>query len=208
MRDRLEHAGRRFARFTTRVVVARPALWRVFRPLTRAQFDRLAPVWESRRTPEPVEAALDRVGGAPRRILDLGTGTGLAARVAGGRYPEAEVVGADLSQAMIDEARRLLPAALAGRVRFERADGAALPYSDGSFDLVLLVNMIPFFDELARVTAPDGRVLFLSTGGRETPIYVPPETLTARLRPLGFRSFDELEAAGATGLIAAKERLS
>ena len=37
--------GRRFARVTTNAVVARPRLWRVFRWLTRTQFDRLAPNW-------------------------------------------------------------------------------------------------------------------------------------------------------------------
>ena len=52
MNERLEDLGRRFARLATRAVVARPALWRVFRGPLRMQFDRLAPVWDSRRGPE------------------------------------------------------------------------------------------------------------------------------------------------------------
>jgi SAM-dependent methyltransferase len=199
-----ERAARRFARLATRAVVARPALWRAFRRPLRAQFDRLAPSWEARRSPAPVATALAHVDGSPRRILDLGTGTGIAARVAAERYAEAEVVGVDLAPAMVEEARRLLPDGLARRLRFEVADAAALPYPDGNFDLVLLVNMIPFFEELARVTARDGQLLFVWTSGPETPIYVPTATLRERLRPLGFTRLDEFAAVEGTGVIATR----
>ena len=57
-------------------------------------------------------------------------------------------------------------------MRFEAADAEQLPYPDGSFDLVSLANMIPFFEELARVTAPGGAVVFSFSAGPETPIYV------------------------------------
>ena len=39
-------------------------------------------------------------------------------------------------------------------------DASALPYESAAFDLVTLNNMIPFFDELARVTAPGGYVAY------------------------------------------------
>jgi SAM-dependent methyltransferase len=196
-----EQAARRFARLATRSVVARPALWRVFRGPLRAQFDRLAPSWEARRSPAPVAAALEYVDGSPRRILDLGTGTGIAARVAAEHFAEAEIVGVDLAPAMVEEARRLLPNGLARRLRFEVADAAALPYPDGEFDLVLLVNMIPFFEELARVTARDGQLLFVWTSGPETPIYVSTAILRERLPPLGFTRLGEFAAAEGTGVI-------
>ena len=123
----------------------------------RRQFGSLASTWEGRIGPEglvPLGAALDRLGEPPRKALDLGTGTGKAARVVAKRFPDAEVVGVDLAPEMVEEAQRLLPPELAGRVSFQVADGASLPFPDGSFDLVVLQNMIPFFEELARVTAP------------------------------------------------------
>jgi SAM-dependent methyltransferase len=203
--DWLEWAARRFARLVTRAVVARPGLWRLFRKPLRAQFDWLAPVWDERRGPEalaPLAAALGRLAAEPRRVLDLGTGTGKAARLVAERFPRAEIVGVDLSPGMVEEARRLLPAELAGRVRFEVADGAALPFEDAAFDLVVLLNMIPFFEELARVTAPDGAVAFAWFVGPETPIYTPPETLRRRLAPLGFGRFEELEAGEGTAFLA------
>ena len=205
MNGRREALGRRFARLVTRVVVAKPGLWRVFRRPLRAEFERLAPIWDGIVEPErlaPLAAALDRLERVPARVLDLGTGTGKAARLAAERFPDAEVVGVDLSPGMIEQARVLLPPELGGRVRFDVADASELPFEDGSFDLVLLLNMIPFFDELARVTAPDGTAIFAAVSGSSTPIWTPPETLRARLAPHGFDRFDELEAGVGSAFLA------
>jgi SAM-dependent methyltransferase len=208
VRERFDAAGKKFARLATRAVVARPWLWRLFRPAIRRQFDALATVWETRLGPEgllPLAAALDRLEASPRKVLDLGTGTGKAARVVAERFPEAEVVGVDLAPEMVAEAGRLLPAELHGRVTFAAADGADLPFQEHAFDLVVLQNAIPFFAELARVTAPGGTVVFAFSRGAETPIWVPPETLRVRLGELGFGSFDELSAGAGTALLAVRQ---
>jgi SAM-dependent methyltransferase len=197
--------GRQFARLTTNAVVARPRAWRAFKWLLRAQFDRLAPAWDGMRRPDafaPLEEALDAVKEAPRRVLDVGTGTGAAALAAARRFPEAQVVGADLSQAMVAQARANTPTELAQRVRFEAADAAKLPFEDGSFDLVLLANMIPFFDELARVVAPGGKLIFAFSSGPETPIWVPPERLRRELGERGFADFADFRVGGGTALLA------
>ena len=205
MRDFLENAGKKFARLATRAVVARPALWRVFRRPIRAQFDRLAPIWHGRGGPETLGAlavALDRLDHPPRRVLDLGTGTGKGAVFVAERFPEAEVVGIDLAAEMVAEARRLLLPGLERRVAFEVADASQLPYEDGAFDLVVLLDMIPFFPELRRVTAPGGMLVVSFGYGSQTPIWTPSETLRARLEPLGFSGFEELAAGPATALLA------
>jgi SAM-dependent methyltransferase len=195
----------------TRAVVARPWLWRLFRRPLRAQFDWLAPVWEERRGMEalaPLDAALDRLDGEPKRILDVGTGTGKAARAAASRFPGAEVVGVDLSPAMVEEARRALPSDLSGRVRFEVADASALPFEAAAFDLVILLNMIPFFDELARVAGPRASVVFAYFSGPDTPIYTPPATLREHLEPLGFGQFEEIAAGEGTAVLAGRRARS
>jgi SAM-dependent methyltransferase len=198
-------AGRKFARLTTRAVVARPRLWRFFRGPLRAQFDALAPEWDDILGDEalaPLAVALSRLETAPVRVLDLGSGTGKAARLVAERFPQAEVIGVDLAPAMVEEARRLLPQGLDSRIRFEVADASALPFGDGEFDLVVLLNMIPFFDELARVTAPGGTVVVAHVSGPSTPIWTPPQTLRARLAPLGFERFEEIAAGSGTALLA------
>jgi ubiquinone/menaquinone biosynthesis C-methylase UbiE len=169
----------------------------------------MASAWEDRMGPEgliPLGAALDALQEPPRRVLDLGTGTGKAARVVARRFPAAEVVGVDISPEMIEEANELVPHELAGRLRFQVADASALASEDESFDLVVLMNMIPFFEELARVTASGGRALFAFSFGADTPIYVPLETLRARLEPLGFRDFQEVVAGQGNALLATKQK--
>ena len=196
--------GQRFARVVTDLVVRRPELWRLFRRPLRSQFDKLAPKWDGMRRPDmlvPVETGLDRLSSPPARVLDVGTGTGAVARFVAARLPEAEIEGIDVSERMIDEARRLTDAP---RVRFRVADAQKLPFPDGSFDLVTLGNMIPFFDELARVTAPGGHVLVAYSAGAETPIYVPPDRLRAGLERAGFKEFAEVSAGRGTVALATK----
>jgi ubiquinone/menaquinone biosynthesis C-methylase UbiE len=121
------------------------------------------------------------------------------------RYPEAEVVGIDLSRAMIDEARRKVTPELASRVRFEVGDASALGSPDGAFELVVLSNMIPFFDELARVVAPGGTLVISFSRGAETPIYVAPDRLRRELGARGFAEFAEFSAESATALRAKRQ---
>jgi ubiquinone/menaquinone biosynthesis C-methylase UbiE len=201
--------GQRFARFVTNVVVRFPVLWRVFRkPLTR-NFDRLAPSWDALRVTErylsPLSAAFDAVEPAPKRVLDVGTGTGGGARVAAGRWPDAEIVGVDVSAAMIAEARER---ATSEREHYDVADASALPFPAGSFDLVTLVNMIPFFDELARVTAPGGAIAIAYTRGAGTPIYVPFTRVDAELRRRGFTQAANFSAGDGISLLARRLQAS
>jgi ubiquinone/menaquinone biosynthesis C-methylase UbiE len=171
------------------------------------QFDRIAPHWDSFRDAAhlaPLEAALDALPDEPTRALDLGTGTGAAAVAIARRWPRVEVVGVDVAERMLAEARSTLPDELAERVSFRSADAASLPFADASFDLVTLANMFPFFDELERVVAPGGAVVFSFSSGQTTPIYVPAERLRRGLAARGFTDFAEFEAGRGTGFLARK----
>lgn len=92
--------------------------------------------------------------------LDVACGTGYVTALAVERG--ANSIGTDFSAAMLAEASRLHPS-----VRFEPADAEALPYSDGSFDIVPInfgVHHFPFPEraiaEARRVLRKGGRVAF------------------------------------------------
>jgi ubiquinone/menaquinone biosynthesis C-methylase UbiE len=106
-------------------------------------------------------------------VLDVGCGVGddafaLAQRVG----PGGSVVGVDRSVAMIEECRRR--AAGAPGVRFEVADGCALPFEDASFDVVRADRVLIHVEspaavvrEMTRVAKPGERVV-LTEGDFET----------------------------------------
>jgi ubiquinone/menaquinone biosynthesis C-methylase UbiE len=131
----------------------------------------------------------------------IGTGTGSVARLAADRWSAAEVTGVDMSPGMIAEARR---AAGSDRVRYEVADASRLPFPDGAFELVTLNNMIPFFDELARVTPPGGHLAIAYSRGRHTPIWVPLDRVRSEHEAREFTHFADFTAGEGVSLLARK----
>ena len=97
--------------------------------------------------------------------LDLGTGPGYVALEIAGRRPGLQMVGLDLAAHMVARARQQAGRTdLNGRVAWPQGDGHALPFSDGSFDLVVSSfalhhwdDPLRVLDEIARVLKPDGR---------------------------------------------------
>jgi malonyl-CoA O-methyltransferase len=108
----------------------------------------------------------------PARVLDLGCGTGHAARALKRRHPRSMVIALDIAAGMVSMARRQ-----SGWFRrFERVCAAAerLPLAAGSIDLVysnLMLQWCPdldaVFGEIRRVLAPGGLLVF-STFGPDT----------------------------------------
>jgi len=105
---------------------------------------------------------------AGARVIDLGSGGGMDCLLAGRRVgPEGEVVGFDMTDAMLDKARAGATATGMRHVRFEKADISKLPLDDGSVDVAIsngVINLSPeksqVFSELHRVLRRGGRVQF------------------------------------------------
>lgn len=96
-------------------------------------------------------------------ILDIASGTGLAAEAALGAVgPTGHVTAADLSPAMIEKARERFGHAKNASVAVE--DGQALSFSDASFDAVICSLGLMFFPDPQRGLAEFRRVL--RSGGR------------------------------------------
>ena len=105
---------------------------------------------------------------AGRRVLDVGTGDGTYAIEAAWRG--AIVTALDPEQSML-EAARARAAQRGLSVMFRRGHAEALPFEDGSFDVVLGVTVLCFLREaltavreMARVLAPGGRLVLGELG--------------------------------------------
>jgi SAM-dependent methyltransferase len=123
--------------------------------------------------PAALAAAVARLEAPPAWALGLGAGTGAGALWLGRVFPDARVTGLDISEAMIERAKAKLPDELAGRVEFLVGDAERLPFTDGSLDLVAQISVPVFFDEVARVLAPRGYVVVVSSLGLKTPFHTP-----------------------------------
>ncbi|GAA3382054.1 methyltransferase domain-containing protein [Cryptosporangium minutisporangium] len=94
-------------------------------------------------------------------VLDVACGTGVVARTAADRVgPAGSVVGVDLNEAMLGVAERVRP-----DLEWRLGDACALPFDDGSFDVVLSQAALMFVGdratalrEMGRVSRADGRV--------------------------------------------------
>ena len=108
---------------------------------------------------------------AGETVLDIGSGGGIdcfeAARLVG---PSGQVIGIDITDAMLDIARRNAPLVTANlgyaslNVEFRKGLADALPVQDNTIDLIIsncVINLAPdkrrVFAEMFRVTKPGGR---------------------------------------------------
>jgi len=119
-----------------------------------------------------VELALS-LGPAPRRVLDVGCGTGVLLRELSRRLPEArELTGIDPAAAMIETASAGGDAAdgpgraADTRLRYQRGRAERLPFDDASFDLVISTTSFDHWAdqgaglaECHRVLVPGGRLV-------------------------------------------------
>lgn len=91
------------------------------------------------------ESLVNAIQGSPRRILDLGCGTGTTTLMLKQRFPNADVVGIDLSPQMLVMAAHKARAAQL-EVAFRHGDAMATGLKERSFDVVcatLLFHEMP-----------------------------------------------------------------
>ncbi|MDP9237862.1 MAG: methyltransferase domain-containing protein [Chloroflexota bacterium] len=109
------------------------------------------------------------------RVLDIASGTGIAAFIAAKRVSaEGDVVATDLSQKMVDAIQATAQREGIGNIRCERVDAEDLAYPDASFDaavcsLGLMYPAVPqrAIEQMYRVLRPGGCVAVCVWGRRD-----------------------------------------
>ena len=139
----------------------------MMQPEKRDYFDRIASEWDALPRPEDWAARVEEfcaraLPDAARRVLDVGSGTGLLLPFLRRLRPRALVAELDFSPSMLRASRT--KHGDAGVVRI-CADALALPFPDASFDAVLCFGILPHLGPAAealpalwRVVAPGGRL--------------------------------------------------
>jgi ubiquinone/menaquinone biosynthesis C-methylase UbiE len=135
---------------------------------------RFDPDWERRFLGDPLAAVLGDLPDA--RVLDVGAGTGRTARsllTAQGGQPPWTLVNLEPSHRMLGIGRRLVGQG----VNWVRGWAVPLPFSSGSFDLVVSLEMLEFtpdplqtLAEMRRVLRRGGILLITNRIGWEAPL--------------------------------------
>ncbi len=190
-------------------LVARfPVAWPLVRWPMRRFFDSCAEGWDERTGAfgaehlAPLAAGLLLVKPEPERAIDIGTGTGAGALLIAREFPRTRVRGVDISEEMIRRAQGRIGLDPDARVVFKVADSSALPYDDEHFDLVTLLNMPPFFAEIARVLRPGGHAVVAASLGPATPFYTPESVLRRGFERRGMEVVGEGGASEGIYLVA------
>jgi ubiquinone/menaquinone biosynthesis C-methylase UbiE len=109
----------------------------------------------------------ERIAAAgPQDVLETAAGTGVLTSAVASHLPaQSRIVASDLNQPMLDRAatRRDLD----GRITWRQADALALPFEDGTFDIVacqfgamFFPDKVKGYKEARRVLRPRGRFFF------------------------------------------------
>ena len=100
-------------------------------------------------------------------VLDLGSGAGFDAFLAARKVGKTgKVIGVDMTDEMLEKARRVTEKGSFTNVEFRKGDIERLPVEDKSIDVVIsncVINLAPnkekVFKEIYRVLKPDGRLM-------------------------------------------------
>ena len=119
---------------------------------------------------------------APKSILDIATGTGDLAISMQRNLNADRIIGADISEGMMDVGRqKVAEAGLSEHISFEYQDCTALTYAEDSFDAVTAAFGVRNFEdieqgirEMYRVLRPNGHVMILELS---TPEHFPMKQL-------------------------------
>jgi ubiquinone/menaquinone biosynthesis C-methylase UbiE len=108
------------------------------------------------------------------RVLDIGCGTGQSTRDAARAAAPGRVLGVDVSEPMLEMARRRSAGEGLDTVSYEHADAQVHPFPPGAFDIAMsqfgamfFTDPVAAFTNIGRALAPGGRLVLLVWQARD-----------------------------------------
>lgn len=110
---------------------------------------------------------LEALGDAPPTILDVCVGTAASAMLVARHFPHSRILGVDISDDMLAEARRQIRQNGLANLEVKHMPAQSLTLADDSFDAVMISFALhefepalrdKIFSEMARVLKPEGKL--------------------------------------------------
>ena len=106
---------------------------------------------------------------APKKILDVATGTGDVALLTYRILKPEKITGIDISEGMLDLGRKKIETlGLVSQIELQKGDGEAIPYENNNFDAITVAfgvrnfqNLEKGMQEMYRVLQPGGKLVVL-----------------------------------------------
>lgn len=134
------------------------------------RYDDLAVV--QKKMAQAIMDALDERAIRPRRILEIGCGTGALTRRMADRFPDAKITAIDIAEEMVETAKNSVPPH--SNIRFMVQDAEEVQFPGGAFDLIVsnatiqwLEKPLDFFGR-GKPWLADGGWIIATTFGPET----------------------------------------
>lgn len=107
----------------------------------------------------PLEQGLESINKKPKKILDICTGTGIAAFKAAEVFPLASIDAVDQAEEMINIAQRKAKDKGVYNIKFLKGNAVKLDYPNNKFDLIISSNAPIYLSEVFRILRPNGLLL-------------------------------------------------